>query len=73
MKRRRNAFSWFPGLVDWEALEDRTRNLRSLSHWTEPGGVIRSAASRYHLDLWQSQDYYVEVWIESFCALGAHC
>lgn len=24
------------GLIDWHAIEDRTRNLRSVSHWTSP-------------------------------------
>ena len=32
------------GLIDWLAIEDRTRNLRGNSHWTKPGSVIESAA-----------------------------
>lgn len=58
------------GLVDWDALEDRTRNLRSLSHWREPAGVIRSAAASYHLDYWADQPAYVEVWVEKDALVG---
>ncbi len=42
------------GLVDWDALEDRTRNLRSLSHWREPAGVIRLASLEKLSDNWQA-------------------
>lgn len=58
------------GLIDWSHLQDRTRNLSSLPHWTEPGGVIRSAANSYHRDLWEGQDNYVEVWIEKDALVG---
>src|SRR5580692_12534694 len=32
------------GLIDWSAIEDRTRNVEINSHWDEPSGVIQSAA-----------------------------
>lgn len=52
------------GLIDWNAIEDRTRNLQSLSHWTDPKGVIEAAAYSYRRDLWLYQKYHVEVWVE---------
>lgn len=52
------------GLIDWEAIEDRTRNLKSLSHWSNPQSVIYSAANCYMRDTWLRQDYHVEVWVE---------
>lgn len=58
------------GLIDWNYLQDRTRNLSSLSHWDDPGGVIESAASSYHRDLWEGQDNYVEIWIEKDALVG---
>lgn len=58
------------GLIDWDYLQDRTRNLAKLSHWDDPGGVIRSAAQSYHRDLWETQDQYVEVWIEKDALVG---
>jgi len=58
------------GLIDWEAIEDRTRNLRGNSHWKTPGGIINSASHSYHLDHWEGQDYYVEVWVEKDALIG---
>lgn len=58
------------GEISWDAIEDRTRNLRSNSHWDEPADIIRSAASSYREDLWWTQDHYVEVWIEKDALVG---
>nr|DAL85250.1 MAG TPA: type II DNA topoisomerase VI [Caudoviricetes sp.] len=58
------------GLVDWNAIEDRTRNLKGRSHWTTPGDVIDSAAYSYHLDYWDGQRNYVEVWVEKDALVG---
>lgn len=58
------------GLIDWNAIEDRTRNVHSRSHWDNPAGVIRSAASSYGLDLWEGQEKRVEVWIEKDALVG---
>ena len=58
------------GLIDWKAIEDRTRNLRGNSHWSSPGGVIDAAAYSYHRDHWSGQDSYVEVWVEKDALIG---
>jgi hypothetical protein len=58
------------GLIDWEAIEDRTRNLQSRSRWNRPGEIIDSAARSYHLDYWQGQKNYVEVWVEKDALVG---
>lgn len=58
------------GLIDWTAIEDRTRNLRRNSHWTTPGDMIDSAAYSYHLDHWTGQKNYVEVWVEKDALIG---
>lgn len=58
------------GLIDWNAIEDRTRNLRGNSHWETPGEVVSSAAYSYHLDHWEGQDNYVEVWVEKDALIG---
>uniref|UniRef100_Q027Z5 Wadjet protein JetD C-terminal domain-containing protein n=1 Tax=Solibacter usitatus (strain Ellin6076) TaxID=234267 RepID=Q027Z5_SOLUE len=58
------------GLIDWNYLQDRTRNLARLPHWDDPGDIIHSAADSYHRDLWQSQNNYVEVWIEKDALVG---
>ena len=58
------------GLLDWEAIEDRTRNLRELGHWSSPQAIVRACASQYREDLWGDQDCYVEVWVEKDALIG---
>lgn len=58
------------GLIDWNAIVDRTRNLQQNSHWTDPGDIIDSAAKNYALDKWASQEFYPEVWIEKDALIG---
>ena len=58
------------GLIDWDYLEDRTRNLQRMPHWNDPGHIIESAASGYHLDKWEGQTYRPEVWIEKDALAG---
>jgi hypothetical protein len=58
------------GDLDWDAIEDRTRHLRKLSHWDKPQSILKSAKQSYHLDLWQNQDTRVEVWVEKDALVG---
>src|SRR5262245_30025664 len=51
----------YAGLVDWSALEDRTRNLKGQGHWDDPGSIIRSAAYSFALDKWAGQKYRPEI------------
>ena len=52
------------GKIDWEAIEDRTRNLATVSAWNDPGHIIASAAASFQLNPWLYQKHYVEVWVE---------
>lgn len=58
------------GLVDWYSIEDRTRNLRSVGHWSKPGDIMQSAADSYRIDKWQGQERRVEVWVEKDALVG---
>jgi hypothetical protein len=58
------------GLIDWYAIEDRTRYIRSLPHWNEPAEIIAGAANQYRIDLWETQPRYVEVWVEKDALIG---
>lgn len=58
------------GLLDWSAIEDRTRNVRGNSHWDTPADVIQSARHSYGIDMWANQDTRVEVWIEKNALIG---
>ena len=35
------------GMIDWNSIIDRGRNLRRHSHWDSPADVIKSAAAGY--------------------------
>lgn len=58
------------GYIDWNAIEDRTRNLQSLSHWSSPQSIINSARYGYHIDMWEGQEYRPEVWVEKEALAG---
>lgn len=58
------------GLLDWDYIVDRTRNLRGLAHWDDPSSVLYSAAYGYRTDRWANQPHYVEVWIEKDALVG---
>ena len=58
------------GLIDWESIEDRTRNLVKNSHWDGPADILKSAAESFALDKWEDQDFYLEVWIEKEALVG---
>ena len=60
------------GLVDWNAIEDRTRFLRELSHWSSASEIVGSCARQYRVDRWspQYQEHRVEVWIEKDALVG---
>ncbi len=58
------------GLIDWDAIVDRTRYLRTLSHWNSPHEIISAVAQQYRIDKWARQKTYVEVWIEKDALIG---
>jgi hypothetical protein len=58
------------GLVDWDAIEDRTREVNTHSFWRSPADIISDDAQQYREDLWKGQRYRPEVWIEKEALLG---
>lgn len=58
------------GLIDWNAIEDRTRELRSLSHWESPADIVAACSDQFHIDLWDGQRHRPEVWIEKDALVG---
>jgi len=58
------------GLIDWYAIEDRTRYIRERSHWDSPADIIKSAMYSYYKNYWDNQDYYIEVWVEKDALIG---
>ena len=52
------------GLIDWEAIEDRGRNLITINHWDSPADIVSACAKQYRRDTWAGQKYHVECWVE---------
>jgi hypothetical protein len=57
-------------MIDWEAIEDRTRTVRENSHWCGPADIIKTASKSYKNDLWRRQKNRVQVWIEKDALIG---
>jgi hypothetical protein len=58
------------GLIDWEAIVDRTRFLRPASTWETPAGILGVAANQFEVDRWKDQTSYVELWFEKDALLN---
>lgn len=58
------------GLVDWNAIEDRTRNMRVFPSFNNPAEMLEQCVRDYAEDPWEEQEYYVEAWIEKDALLG---
>ena len=58
------------GLVDWNAIIDRTRPVRSVTHWNDPSEIIEACASQFRIDTRDDQEFYIEVWIEKDALVG---
>lgn len=58
------------GLIDWETIVDRTREVRTLSHFGGPEQIIEACSEQFNLDRWIGQSYRPEVWIEKDALVG---
>ena len=58
------------GMIDWSAIVDRTRNVWGNSHWNSPAGILQSCMHSYAIDKRDTQEEYIEVWIEKEALAG---
>ena len=58
------------GLLDWNYLVDRTRNIEKRGQWAHPRDIIETAAKTFHTDWWKDQPVHVEVWVEKEALAG---
>lgn len=58
------------GYIDWDAIEDRTRNVKTIPSWDDPQDIMTGVVRSYQEDLWEGQDCRVEVWIEKDALMG---
>lgn len=58
------------GLIDWDAIEDRGRNLKRSPAWASPEAIVKACAEQFQLDPWEHQGERCEVWIEKEALIG---
>ena len=58
------------GLIDWNAIEDRTRTLRGRTHWDNPCQIVEACVRSYLEDKWANQPQRIEVWVEKDALRG---
>jgi hypothetical protein len=58
------------GLIDWDAIEDRGRDIEVRGRWRSGKSVLLSAAEGFHMDMWQGQEHRVFVIVEKAALAG---
>jgi hypothetical protein len=58
------------GLIDWDAITDRTRPSRGNAHWDSPQEYFESATRRFRIDTRATQPNYIECWVEKDALIG---
>lgn len=58
------------GLIDWDAIEDRTRGFIDRAAWKSGGDILEACAKQYHQDLWARQEHRVFVVVEKEALTG---
>lgn len=58
------------GLIDWDAIEDRTRDFIVRSRWNSVSSILDVCARTFHMDMWKKQDYQVYVIVEKEALVG---
>lgn len=58
------------GLIDWDAIEDRNRDIETRPSWTSGASIVRSAAESFHMDMWVNQTERVCVIVEKAALAG---
>lgn len=52
------------GLIDWDIIKDRGREMTRNSHWDSPVDILNTAAASFQIDKWEEQPNYVELMVE---------
>ncbi len=58
------------GIIDWNAIEDRARNLQTFPWWDDPASIVSVCSNSFQLDLWKNQNHYIECWVEKEALIG---
>jgi hypothetical protein len=58
------------GLIDWDAIEDRTRAFLRRQRWTNGAEILEAAAGSFHMDMWENQERRVFCIVEKEALVG---
>lgn len=58
------------GLIDWEAIEDRNRDVEMRTRWSSASSIIDACVSSFHMDMWDNQEHRVFVIVEKAALAG---
>lgn len=58
------------GMVDWDIIEDRTREFLRKQRWASGADILEAAGNSYHMDMWVNQDTRCFVIIEKEALVG---
>ncbi len=58
------------GLMDWEAIEDRTREFIRRTRWQSPQDILRASSESFHMDMWHGQPRRAFVIVEKEALAG---
>lgn len=52
------------GLIDWDMIKDRGREMTKANHWDTPRDILTASAQQFRIDKWLNQPCYVELMVE---------
>lgn len=58
------------GLIDWDMIEDRTREFIDRAHWDSGKDILEAVAGQFHTDMWANQARRVYVVVEKEALVG---
>lgn len=58
------------GLIDWDAIEDRTRSFIRRQRWKSGKEILTNAGAGFHMDMWTNQEWRAFVIIEKEALVG---
>lgn len=60
----------YAGMIDWDAVEDRGREVQSWQDYENLSEAVDSIVRSYRLPRWRGQNKYVELWVEKQALAG---
>lgn len=58
------------GLIDWDAIEDRNRDIEVRARWSSGASIVEAAARSFHMDMWEGQECRLFVIVEKAALAG---